>query len=139
MPPSRCRGLLLSVVVSSAMIGCTPAGHDLGESIYQAGEGAHGTLSFRRGPPWLSRTTAGCAVCHGRRGEGRTVRAGTASGSAPPLTASALASRGYDAAGLRRAITEGVGPGGRRLADYMPRWELDEVELEALLTYLQTL
>lgn len=111
-----------------------------GEQIYRFGEGREGRLAYREGPRWMIYGRFGCAACHGEDGRGRVVRAGSttaaASGTAPPIHAAALARRGYDEALLRRAIVEGVGAEGRAMSYYMPRWELDAADLEALREYL---
>ena len=57
-------------------------------------------------------------------------------GTAPPIAADTLRTLGYDDAALRRAITEGIGVDGRTLNYYMPRWELSDTELQALIDYL---
>jgi hypothetical protein len=44
----------------------------------------------------------------------------------------------YTDASLRRAISEGLDAGGEPLADSMPRWSMDERQLEDLLEYLRS-
>ncbi len=43
----------------------------------------------------------------------------------------------YDAVSLRRAITEGVDPAGEPLDQAMPRWSMNESDLNDLIAYLQ--
>jgi hypothetical protein len=50
-----------------------------------------------------------------------------------------LEARGYDEDSLHRALTDGVDPHGREFHYYMPRWELEEADMDALLAYLGTL
>lgn len=45
----------------------------------------------------------------------------------------------YDDAALRRAIREGVDVTGRKLDPAMPRYAIDDVDLDALVAYLKTL
>ena len=136
------RSSRLMLTVSCVLImstGCTAAPDNPGQSIYNEGVGESGRLVYSKGPEWLRMAKRGCAICHGDSGEGRTVTAGAATGSAPPLTRDALAARGYSESALRRAITEGVDPSGQAFDDYMPRWSLSESEFQALLDYLEQL
>lgn len=116
--------------------GCAEDDAGVGERIFREGVGLEGRVPYRGGPDWLAYAPLGCAACHGNAGEGRVVRAGQISGAAPALTPGALAVRGYDSETLRRAIAEGVDPAGRALGYYMPRWVLNEREMQALLQYL---
>ena len=86
-----------------------------------------------------------CADCHGRDRKG--LRNGVPDFgpySAPDITALALladrspARAAYDAASLRRAITEGKNPAGKGLHYPMPRWEIDGKNLDDLVRYLLT-
>jgi hypothetical protein len=89
----------------------------------------------------------GCATCHGADGRGRT----TTSFSAPNITYANLTdpagmlqpdgSRGptYTDATLRRAVTQGIDPGGACLQLPMPQWQLTGSEWTDLLAYLKTL
>ena len=125
--------------MASVSFGCAVDDAALGERIFQDGLGSDGRVAYEQGPSWLRHSASGCAACHGRDGEGRTVRAGAVVGSAPPLTAAALAARGYDEASLLAAITMGVDPLGRPLNTYMPRWHFTQREARALLHYLEHL
>ncbi len=110
----------------------------LGKRIYQYGQGAEGYLEYQQGPDWLAQARRGCETCHGPMGRGRSVKVGKVTGAAPPVTRSALVERGYDAATLRRAITKGLDITGRPMNWYMPRWQLSEKDMQALLRYLGT-
>lgn len=84
---------------------------------------------------------AACATCHRRSGlgswEGQVV--------IPPITGRFLfhertgGSAPYTDATLARAIRSGVASSGRRLGELMPRYELDDTTMAALLAYLKTL
>lgn len=123
---------MLAVVLS----GCADPGDKLGPTIYRDGVGANGPLAYRQGPRWLAMGQFGCATCHGVDGRGLTVRSGSVVGVVPPITAAVLDARGYDTLRLRRAIVEGMSADGRQLSDYMPRWQIDEREMAALLDVL---
>ena len=131
------RLLLCAVFVASA--GCGQSELELGERIFLQGRGADTRLDYRQGPPWLARAGQGCAVCHGREGQGRVVQAGKLTGAAPALTGDALRARGYDQSSLRRAIVDGLDPSGREFSYYMPRWILSDREMMALQRFLATL
>lgn len=130
---------LLACMAAVIAAGCGPSGHELGRAIYYDGVGREGRLAYTQGPDWLRFAGAGCAVCHGDRGQGLTVQASGVTGVAPAVTWAALAARGYDEASLRKALTEGVDPHGREFHYYMPRWAMSDAELDALVAYLRTL
>lgn len=129
--------LLWAAFVMSA--GCGQDEHELGERIYLQGRGEDGRLDYRQGPAWLAKAGQGCAVCHGGDGQGRIVQAGTLTGAAPALTRDVLEARGYDRQTLRRAIVNGLDPSGRQFGYYMPRWNLSDREMRALLRFLEAL
>lgn len=134
--PAWTAPLLLALALCA---GCEPGGASLGEQIYRDGVGSSGRVTYTKGPDWLRFAGPGCLVCHGERGQGLTVQASGVTGAAPAITWKALTERGYDETAFRRALLTGVDPHGRELIDYMPRWQLDEAELEALVAYLQRL
>jgi cytochrome c oxidase subunit II len=119
--------------------GCGQGTRSLGEQIYRDGEGKAGRLAYSQGPDWFRFASEGCAICHGLEGQGLVVQAGEVTGAAPAVTRKALAERGYTDALLRRALTAGVDPHGREFHYYMPRWELSDAELDALVAYLGSL
>lgn len=132
-------GVWLAVLVGALVQGCSAPDGSLGQRIFRDGEGDSGRLAYQQGPGWLARGRFGCVVCHGEDGAGRFVQAGQVAGAAPPITAEALAARGYDRAALRRAIADGVAPDGRLFSYYMPRWQMREPEMQALLDFLARL
>ncbi len=120
--------------------------HDnIGGQIYREGRG-HDPITGRLDSAKL-RLGGGsvpCAGCHGVDGLGLR----ESSVRAPPIAAWALARRGdrgnrtrrpYDRRLLARAITEGIDSDGVELATTMPRYELAQRDLNALLDYLETL
>ena len=137
---TRCLSLATGAAAAWLLAACGPSGADLGRLVYERGEGTDGRLAYTQGPGWLAAARgAGCAVCHGPNGEGLVVTAGAVTGAAPAITWAALAERGHDEASIRRAVTQGVTLGGRELNYYMPRWEMSEEELDALVAYLREL
>jgi len=141
MAPSiqrRANAAALCLAIALAA-GCQRGGPPLGQRIYDDGVGHNGRIAYTQGPHWLQFAKSGCAVCHGARGQGLTVQASGVTGVAPAVTWAALEERGYDEATLRSALTTGVDPHGREFQYYMPRWELSEAELDALVAHLQAL
>lgn len=130
---------LSACVAAFIAAGCGPAGHELGRAIYDDGVGLEGKIAYTQGPDWLRFASAGCAVCHGNRGQGLTVQASGVTGVAPAVTWAALAARGYDEAALHKALAAGVDPHGREFHYYMPRWAISDAELDALVAYLRAL
>ena len=133
----RARSALLFLPLMLACA-CT-AQESLGKTLYEKGEGSDGPLVHAGGPDWLRHARGGCVTCHGRNGEGLTARAGTVTGTAPPVAYRTLVEKGYTDEKIRRAIREGVGHDGVPLHGYMPRWEMTDKELDALLDHLKGL
>ena len=126
-----------------------------GERIYLTGFSASGKpISARGGDAAMGMHRqmhgGGCATCHGFEREGRRLMPRFWI-KAPALTSEALfgdddhkkdsdghGNHGnYDAVSLRRAITEGVDPAGELLGQAMPRWSMNESDLNDLIAYLQ--
>jgi cytochrome c oxidase subunit II len=129
--------LLVLLPAVALLVACAP--DSPGKRIYFEGVGDAGPVGYTEGPDWLRFAGANCAVCHGNRGQGLSVQAGGVTGVAPPVTRAALAERGYDEAALRRALAKGVDPDGREFHYYMPRWELSEADMDALVDFLRGL
>jgi mono/diheme cytochrome c family protein len=81
----------------------------------------------------------GCARCHGTLGLGGPVPVASGSAFAPPITYYDLVAAGYTDAGIGAAIRTGVDSRGRMLSVMMPRWDMDDEELAALLEHLKAL
>lgn len=45
----------------------------------------------------------------------------------------------YDEESFRRALREGITPGGERLSSNMPRWEMSDEDIDDLIAFLKTL
>jgi mono/diheme cytochrome c family protein len=126
-----------------------------GERIYFTGVSASGKPIRARGGDaamgmHMQMHGGGCATCHGDDREGRRLMPRFWI-KAPALTAEALfgdddhkkdsdghGNHGnYDAVSLRLAIIEGVDPAGEPLDQAMPRWSMNESDLNDLIAYLQ--
>ena len=121
-----------------------------GERIYFTGISASGhPITFTGGNMHIQMHGGGCVTCHDvdRRGGIRVMPRFWI--VAPPVTPAALFGdhdedngghgdhQGYTVASLRRAITEGMDPSGKRLDAAMPRWSMSEQDLADLVQYLQ--
>lgn len=124
--------LLLAMLLSPA--------ETRGRQIFLQGTSASGrdvTALFASGP---SPAPMACATCHGRDGRGRTEGARRAPSLEWTTLGHATASRpAYDAALLRRAITVGIDPAGRRLDSVMPRYRLWRTDADDLVAWLRRL
>lgn len=130
---------------------------DTGRSLYLHGRMPTGEpiQGIVRGDIPVSGTQLACAGCHRRSGLGSS----EGGNLAPPVTARALYSARaaqrrelpvtdagnpvrrppYTDAALRRALRDGIGAAGRPLDPLMPRYRLDDAQIDALLAYLGTL
>jgi ABC-type branched-subunit amino acid transport system substrate-binding protein len=88
-----------------------------------------------------------CASCHGAEGQGRPEGGITPSNitwdilSRPLTSSDRLARRrpAYDSTSLRRAISQGVDPGGSELGLTMPRFRMSSEDMDSLVAYLRLL
>jgi ABC-type branched-subunit amino acid transport system substrate-binding protein len=149
------RALLAGLVLAAAVLlagGARAA--DLGpveragKKIYLEGESPSGgeiTVRIGRDPSPLPGSVAACGTCHGADGLGRP------EGGALPteVTWSQLA-KGYghthpngrkhpafDAAGLARALRDGIDPAGNVLDPVMPRYAMSDADMASLVAYLK--
>jgi mono/diheme cytochrome c family protein len=90
----------------------------------------------------------GCAACHGKDGRGRTVKTAMGSFSTPDIRWSTLSSKKdpegqpqtpFDQTRLARAVRDGLDPEGVLLDPTMPRWQLTDTQVSALIAYLKGL
>ena len=123
-----------------------------GERIYfTAMSASRRRINSRGGGMHMSMMGGGCVTCHGadRRGGRVMPRFWEV---VPPLTPAALFDEhaegekedghgdheGYTNETLRRAITQGVDPGGKSLDPAMPRWSMSTQDLDDLIAYLKS-
>ena len=136
-----------------------------GERIYFTGASANGRISYSGGDfgggmmggrGMMGGGQRACADCHGADGRGgRHVMRMTVM-DAPDIHWSTLAEierddadhhgaendmdhPPYDEEAFKRAVTQGLGPGGNPLGPVMPRWRMPEQDLDDLIAYLKTL
>jgi len=159
------RAVVLAVALAAPLSGAEAdtSAQSAGEAIYRDGRLASGALlrGERAGAPAVQGADAACARCHGRSGLGKV----EGSFVIPPITGRKLLRPGvrvigeadlhgdpmhhlpptprdrkaYDDAALARAIRDGVDPDGRVLDYLMPRFDIDEASMQALLGYLKRL
>ncbi len=122
----------------------------LGEQIYFTGRGDNGRpIPYDRGPRWLRLMGGGCSSCHGDDGQGGFQIMMSAKES-PSIAWEALTEEGdnkhgeekhapYDKRTIKRAITKSLNPAGQELDSVMPRWELNQAELDAVIDFLKKL
>ncbi len=79
-----------------------------------------------------------CANCHGIDGKGGFLFPDNKTASAD-IRWEELAKEGFDEAKFKEAVKEGVNEKGDRLSVWMPRWDISDKDLDALIAYLKTL
>jgi hypothetical protein len=164
--PARVRAtrlVLLLLIAGSAAAGAArpapaPASDPLGERIYLGGVLADGSVlrGTRESGPAVAGADAACVNCHRRSGlgwsEGRSsvppitgqflfhARASSREELDLPFLASARSNRdAYTEETLARAIRQGIGVDGKPLSYLMPRYQLDDASMAALVGYLRGL
>jgi cytochrome c553 len=155
--PRRAAKAALMVVLHAA-VGSFAAGPDAGEAIYRDGVVSSGAplVAGRDGGTSMKGAAAACVNCHRRSGLGQVEgttrtppitgaylfrpKAGRATASELPYVNAIRADRGaYTESTLARAIREGVDADGRELSYLMPRFELGDADMAALIGYLKRL
>jgi cytochrome c oxidase subunit II len=122
-----------------------------GERIYFSGISETGP-PITSEMPGMHRMPSGrmaCADCHGADGRGGVVRMMMSSFDAPDIRYSTLAREEHgDVHGdhppytdddIKRAVTQGIDPGGEPLEWMMPRWNMTGEQLEDIISFLKTL
>lgn len=117
-----------------------------GERIYFTGLGSDGLpIPITGGHHHMQMHGGGCVTCHGETRQGGIRMWPWFWESAPAITPEALTGNHeaaghdhshYDAKALAQAITQGLEPDGDTLDDLMPRWQLTDQDLNALIDYL---
>jgi hypothetical protein len=129
-----------------------------GEAIYRSGSLPHGKLltAHREGSGQISGAEAACANCHRRSGLGSRESRISIPPIAGPYLFRSMARESEDldlpfVEGIRhgrapytdetlaRAIRKGIGVDGRPLSYLMPRYELSDADMAALIGYLKSL
>jgi cytochrome c oxidase subunit II len=143
--------VLLGVLVVVAACGAeseTSADVALGETIYVEGTDADGTQITRTTEAGIL-SQSGCFACHGTDGKGRSIDTKVGKFDAPDIRWSVISQPipngeggtdpAYDPTKFASAVREGIDSGGGQLDPVMPRWQLTDPEVNALIAYLQTL
>jgi cytochrome c oxidase subunit 2 len=122
-----------------------------GERVYYTGIGVNGyPIPFYGGPMWLRMHGGGCVSCHGVHGRGGVpVMMGTAiptdirykalTGKEEHVHGGKEEEAHYTDVLIKRAITQGLDDEGELLDWTMPRWQMTEADLNAIIEYLKTL
>jgi len=128
-----------------------------GERIYFTATTKRGTEIRSRGGSAFGGMMMGrqtCASCHGSDGQGGEHLMHMQTMDAPDIRWDTLSSREhgghdeadeaveelpYDEESFRRALREGITPGGERLSSNMPRWEMSDEDIDDLIAFLKTL
>lgn len=146
-------GLVLVLALGSAGLrpfSGRPAVHSLGEEIFLYGTD-DGRRIPRRGGIGMMGSGLGCTACHGTDGRGDRVSMMMASFETPDIRWSTLGSGEmeheegeaphppFDRESFARALRQGVDPGGNALESPMPRWQITDHEVDALIAYLKQL
>jgi mono/diheme cytochrome c family protein len=122
-----------------------------GETLYLTGIGHVGAVAYTGGPAWFQRTGHGCVGCHGVDGLSRSVTSVSGgqvvtgdirydsligAGTVSETTATV---GGWTDEDIAVAIIKGVAPDGTTLDPTMPKWQMDDTDMAAILTYLKEL
>jgi len=120
-----------------------------GERIYLTATSNSGSpITYQSSAGWMPGTMmmrVACATCHATTGHGGPVTMFAQSFVAPDITWPVLTGAGdmdhppYTEETVKRAITEGIDPGGHALDPAMPRWSMTPADLDDLVSFLQTL
>lgn len=137
--------------------GAGPSPSEIGRDLYFHGSTPSGTpiQGTVQGDIPVNGAVLACSNCHRRSGLGSS----EGGNLVPPVTGSALYTArekhqrewptpggnntairpAYTDASLRRALREGIDAAGRPLDPLMPRYALDDAQIDALIAYLKTL
>lgn len=148
-------GLVAVFVLSTAGTGSLvfrPATQSLGAEIFLYGTDGGRAVPRRGSIGMMGGSGLGCANCHGTDGRGgRVSMMMMGSFEAPDIRWSTLTSTEleqtegetphppFDRDSFARALRDGVDPGGDELKSPMPRWGVNDAQVDALIEYLQGL
>lgn len=150
---------LLAIAIALVLSSCSDSMHghmntnyskssyqSTGERIYLTGKSnANSPIVAIGGHHHMQMHGGSCATCHGPDREGGKRMWPSFWVTAPALTAHALSGDHsgdghdhdtYDENSLKRAIIEGIRPDGETLDELMPRWQMSDQDLNALVHYL---
>ena len=118
-----------------------------GQRIYFTSSSVSGDqITYTGGPGGMMQGPLACATCHGKEGHGGTVQFMMQSYDVPNITWPELTGPDpdmehppYTEETLKRAITQGLDPGGGQLEYPMPRWQMSTQDLNDLVSFIKTL
>ena len=118
-----------------------------GKRIYDTATSSSGHgITYTGGPGMMMSGALTCSTCHGPEGHGGTVYLMMQNFSIPNITWPELSGPDpdmehppYTEDTLKRAITEGLDPGGGRLEYPMPVWHMSAQDLTDLVDFIKTL
>lgn len=122
-----------------------------GERVYYLGvDGGGKRIRTKGGPRWLYAMGGSCVNCHGPDGRGGfPVMMGTKVPGDIRFASLASGEQGhggedsnghrYTEGDVKRAIRDGVEPDGKRLDPTMPKYAMDDGDLDDLIGFLKTL
>ncbi len=109
-----------------------------GERIYFTGINEEGErIPFTGGPQWLAVHGGSCVNCHGRDGRGSFIPM-MCSEKASDIRYSHLIEEGMNEEEIKLAITKGIHD-NETLDWCMPRWQMSDKDLNAIIQYLKEL
>lgn len=121
------------------------SGVSLGERVFLTGTDENGDRIPRSGVMGMMGSGVACANCHGPDARGRTVRMMMGQIEAPDVRWSTLtappadpAEIAFDPDSFFRAVTQGIDPEGGTLKPFMPHWQLNRAQTDAVIEYLKT-
>jgi hypothetical protein len=121
-----------------------------GEMIFHTGYNQDGQkVPLKGGPGWIYMHGGACVTCHGAYGKGGGIPHMCIT-EAPSISYHHLTEEEhaeeeeephppYTDETIKKAIKDGVNPGGEELDLCMPRWEMTDEDLDDTLEYLKTL
>ncbi len=109
-----------------------------GERIFFTGSSSKRVIPFEGGPMWLRRMGGGCVSCHGEDGRGG-IPVMMSNIVAPDITYDELRKEGMATDDIKKAIREGINEENETLSWIMPRWEMTDEELDAVIDFLKEL
>jgi cytochrome c oxidase subunit 2 len=120
-----------------------------GQRIYFTATSSSGEAIISEGFTMMMHRIA-CVDCHGQEGKGGRVSMMMQSFDVPNITWPELTGQEHEEGGhedhppyteetLKRAITQGLDPGGQPLDEFMPKWQMSSQDLDDLVNFIKTL
>jgi len=148
--------ILIAILIAGTLLvsACGRSYASNGERIYFTASSESGNYISYTGSIRMMHSIT-CANCHGSNGKGGRVNMMMWSFDSPDITWDRLTSEEHHEEGtgeeeheehppytevtIRQAITEGINPAGEPLDEEMPRWKMNQGDLDDLINFLKTL